>query len=337
MQDKITVIIPVYNVQQYLSKCLDSVINQTYKNLEIIVINDGSTDKSCEICNYYKEKDNRIILINQENQGVSIARNNGVSVATGKYIGWVDSDDWIELDMFSTLYENIITYCADISTCERTFVENIGNIKINDNIEGETITIYTGFHIIKHNVFRSALFNKLFKHYLFNDIVFPKNKQDDDVFVMHKILDKAKKVVSTSQSKYYYFMRTNGLTHSPFTPSQLDLIEAFIDRYEYLTSKYMDVEMEKIGRQMIFVGLIDCINSALKYHVVDIYIEDIQRMIDKVKKYDVSNCMLTPAQEKIMKLIFDNIKKYVFFRKLSVNKLKDKEREYINGGLEIMS
>ena len=126
---KISVIIPVYNVERFLKKCLESVINQTLSDLEIICINDGSTDKSLSILNSFAQKDNRIIVINQDNQGQSCARNAGLSIATGKYIGFVDSDDWIDLDFYEKLYNTAKKYNADIAAAGikrlRTYKWNI--------------------------------------------------------------------------------------------------------------------------------------------------------------------------------------------------------------------
>ena len=115
MTEKITVIVPVYNVENYLNKCLDSLINQTYKNLEIIVINDGSIDNSGEICQEYAQKDNRIVYIEKENGGQSEARNMGLDRMTGSYVAFVDSDDWVELDYVEILYKKITEYQADIA------------------------------------------------------------------------------------------------------------------------------------------------------------------------------------------------------------------------------
>ena len=115
MTEKITVIVPVYNVENYLNKCLDSLINQTYKNLEIIVINDGSTDNSGEICQEYAQKDNRIIYVEQENGGLSDARNAGLERMTGSYVTFVDSDDWVEPDYVEVLHNKLIGYQADIA------------------------------------------------------------------------------------------------------------------------------------------------------------------------------------------------------------------------------
>ena len=112
---KISIIVPVYNVEKYLERCLDSLINQTLKDIEIICINDGSTDNSSEILKEYAKKDSRIIIINQNNQGISVARNNGMNKAKGKYIGFVDSDDWVDLDFFEKLYKAAEKHNAQIA------------------------------------------------------------------------------------------------------------------------------------------------------------------------------------------------------------------------------
>ena len=108
MRDSISIIVPVYNVEKYLEKCIDSILNQSYQNLEIILIDDGSTDNSGSICDEYKKKDQRVQVIHQKNQGQSSARNAGLNIAKGSYIGFVDSDDWIEQNMYEKLYKNII-------------------------------------------------------------------------------------------------------------------------------------------------------------------------------------------------------------------------------------
>lgn len=111
----ISIIIPIYNTQQYLSRCLESVINQTYKNLEIILINDGATDNSLSICQKYKSKDSRIVLLNQQNSGQALARNNALDIAKGDYIAFIDSDDWVSLDYIQALYNHVFSYSADIA------------------------------------------------------------------------------------------------------------------------------------------------------------------------------------------------------------------------------
>lgn len=112
--EKISIVIPIYNTEQYLDKCVDSVLNQTYKNLEVILVDDGSTDDSGKICDYYAAKDQRVVIIHQRNQGNNVARKNGVKIANGDYVGFVDSDDWIEPDMYQCMVDNIKKNNADI-------------------------------------------------------------------------------------------------------------------------------------------------------------------------------------------------------------------------------
>lgn len=138
---KISIIIPIYNVEQYLSRCLDSVTNQTYSNLEIILINDGSKDSCLEICKDYQKRDSRIIIIDKINEGVSVARNTGIETATGKYIGFVDPDDWIEPDMYENMYNTIEKYKCSIAFCnyskDRKNRRSYKTIKTKKNVLGK--------------------------------------------------------------------------------------------------------------------------------------------------------------------------------------------------------
>ena len=197
---KISVIVPVYNVENYISKCIESIINQTYANLEIIIVDDGSTDKSGDICNYYAKKDERIIHIHQENQGMSIARNNALDIAKGEYIGFVDSDDWIEPNMYYTLYDNAIAYDADISMCNFYYVYNSGQKSPYSN-ENDDIKVLDGIYKIAHNIRLSnnCIWNRLYKRHLFDDIRFPEWKTFEDVFIMHRVIDNANKLVLSSK------------------------------------------------------------------------------------------------------------------------------------------
>ena len=129
----ISIIIPVYNVEKYLAKCLDSVLNQTYKNLEIILVDDGSKDNSGAICDEYAKRDNRIIVVHQKNSGVSKARNLGMSMATGDYIGFIDSDDTIEANMYEVLLKNAIESGAEISYCGLKQIQLDGKIDYSNN------------------------------------------------------------------------------------------------------------------------------------------------------------------------------------------------------------
>ena len=319
---KISVIIPVYNVEKYIKKCLDSVINQTYGNLEIIVINDGSTDESGSICDYYSKTDDRIILVHQENQGVSKARNNGIDIASAAYIGFVDSDDWIEADMFSSLYENCIAYDADISTCSSYDVDLHGNITNSSYIDlddrivsnsqylhlskekkysGSKI-ILEGFDKIKNCNNMGAVWGKLYRKHLFSDIKFPEGKIHEDIFTNHKLIDKANRIVVSMKYGYYYVARSNSIMNSPFHVGSLDHIEACIDKYDYTSSKYPTLEKE--CRRDIFSALLNCMFKAYENSTIEKYKENLNEAIDKVRHYDVNNCGLHAEQENILKLLF---------------------------------
>ena len=127
-KEKITIVVPIYNAEKYLERCIKSILDQTYENLEIILVNDGSTDKSLEICEKFKAEDNRIIIINKENGGVSSARNKGIDAATGKFIIFIDADDYIEKEMFEVLEEDLFKNNVDISMCGFRTVYVNGNI-----------------------------------------------------------------------------------------------------------------------------------------------------------------------------------------------------------------
>ena len=146
--NKVSIIIPVYNVQKYLRKCLDSIVNQTFKNIEIIIINDGSSDNSLNICKEYSKKDKRINIINKHNEGVSKARNTGLLYATGEYISFIDSDDWVEQNMIEELYNSITSNKADLCICNF--------IKENKNKRD----------YIKSNINQKILIGKEIKDYL---------------------------------------------------------------------------------------------------------------------------------------------------------------------------
>lgn len=137
----ISIVIPVYNVEKYLSRCLESILSQSLKELEIIVVNDGSTDNSLEICRYYQKKDSRIIIIDKINEGVSIARNTGIENASGKYIGFVDPDDWIEKNMYENMYNTIEKYKCSIAFCNYSKDSRLGStiktLKVNKDFLGK--------------------------------------------------------------------------------------------------------------------------------------------------------------------------------------------------------
>lgn len=214
MNDLLSLIIPVYNIDQYISRCLDSLINQTYKNLEIIIVDDGSTDNTASIIDGYAKKDKRIIIIHKKNEGVSLARIAGMEKANGKYVGFVDGDDIAEKDMFEMLMKNAKEYDADISHCgyvmdfpdgHSDFYYNTGKIIIQDNKSG-LIDLLSG------QIVEPSLNNKIYKKKIINSFI--KNKKMDyniknleDLLTNYYLFNESNCSIYEDICKYHYTLR----------------------------------------------------------------------------------------------------------------------------------
>ena len=207
-EPKISVIVPVYKVEKYLDRCVESIVNQTYKNLEIILVNDGSPDNCPAMCDAWAEKDERIKVIHKENGGVSSARNAALEVATGDYIGFVDSDDWIEPDMYEYLISLMLDNDAQIACVqEMTVDESNCDVKISN--DDEIIEKYDYIGILSHAV-TPYLCTKLYSKCLFDDLPdLPTNlKMSEDAMLNHFLFKKCKTMAWSNQKKYYYFRHT---------------------------------------------------------------------------------------------------------------------------------
>lgn len=247
---KLSVIIPVYNTEKYIDKCLFSVCNQTYKNLEIIIVNDGTLDNSEEIINKYLNLDSRIVYLKKENGGLSSARNFGLLHATGDFFAFVDSDDFIELDMYESMmkYSNnadiIISghYIFDGKTETISGIKNYSPLTLNSQ---EAL-----IELCKNKYIESHVWDKLYKKDLFDNICFPLNKNYEDIYIMHKLFEKAKSIVHINNPKYYYVKRSNSISHVDSLKNITDLFDALFQRYEYL-KKYCNKEMNLIQEAVI--------------------------------------------------------------------------------------
>ena len=265
MDDKITVIVPVYNVENYLRKCLDSIIAQTYKNIEIIVVNDGSTDASGQICQEYTQIDNRIVYIEKENGGLSEARNVGLDKMTGSYVTFIDSDDWIEQDYIETLYKKIVEYQADIA---------VGNYySYNEDEETYYFHIYGDSYYEKvydnisifENLYESqemksfaliSAWGKLYKAKLFDYLRFDKGKLGEDGYFNQKMYLSVNKVVYLNKGLYAYRQRSGSITKTWTEKWMHALVDAMSERITLLAN--MGYPLEKhlaVYRQMLEVSL----------------------------------------------------------------------------------
>ena len=240
----ISVVVPLYNVEKYLPYSIEQIINQTYTNLEIILVNDGSTDNSKLICERYKNKDKRIKLINQQNKGLSVARNVGIENATGDYISFIDSDDIISIKFYEVLYKLLVETNSDIAECvfkeisEQDVFNNKYDLDNTNDLSYSIVDLLGAFHRIhneKISVIRKAsiVCNKLYKKNLFDDIRFPEGKRYEDDFTIYKIINKINQLVSTEKVLYYYVQRENSIMHQPFSLKRLDALEAYDNHVEF--------------------------------------------------------------------------------------------------------
>lgn len=246
----ISIVVPVFNVEDRLNQCIKSIINQTYDNLEIILVNDGSTDKSLEICKKYENIDNRIKLISIDNNGVSNARNVGIKNATGKYIGFVDSDDYIDDDMFELLYRGIEDNNGDLSIIgyqiETTNNKVIKNTNLNYNKNIEIMTKNQAYEkILDKNLFQGYCWNKLFKAELLKDILFDVNIYIcEDLLFVCEYLQRCNTIVYNSKNCYHYIYYSNSSWNSLYLSKWVTIL----DSYERIINIYknLNINLETI-------------------------------------------------------------------------------------------
>ena len=241
MMKKISVIVPVYNIEQYIGACIESIIGQVYKNLQIILVDDGSTDTSGKICDAYKEKDNRIIVIHQRNEGLSAARNKGMSLAEGELLGFVDGDDIIHPQMYEQLQKSMEINQADIvECCVKDIYDNtkmaFPSIKSQDEI------ITSGEEALKRLLSvkwkepypRYAVWSKLYKREVVENEKFPVGSIHEDVCFDTKIFLKAKCYVVLKEELYFYRKRRNSITNTAFSNRDLDKLIQMEEAMEFL-------------------------------------------------------------------------------------------------------
>ena len=237
MSEKISVVVPIYKVEKYLKKCVDSLISQTYQDLEIILVDDGSPDACPAICAEYAKKDSRIKVIHKENGGLSSARNMGLDVASGEYVTFIDSDDFLASNACEYLLGLIKKYDADFAMCSVARCKE-GEESIN-NKASEKITLVEGDDVLSQ--LQSTTIDllciacaKLYKRELFDDIRYPLGRVHEDEFVLHKCLYKTKRFVHSSLPLYNYLIRGDSIMSSRNDKELTDALDAFGDRYEFL-------------------------------------------------------------------------------------------------------
>lgn len=235
----VSIIVPIYKVESYLQRCLDSIVNQSYTNLEIILVDDGSPDACPQICDEYATRDNRIVVIHKNNGGLSDARNAGLDISKGKYISFVDSDDWIDTQYVETLLALITTENSDIA-----FGENkpfYTNYSTRDKKKQYFVTNYTQLESLealfsKNLVSHTVSWGKLYKRELFINVRFPVGRFHEDEFTTYILFSKSSKITYTNACLYYYRQRANSITSSAHNEDFICAREqqlAFFKRYHF--------------------------------------------------------------------------------------------------------
>jgi len=265
----ISIIVPIYNTANYLEKCIDSVLKQSYNNLEVILVNDGSTDNSIEICKKYHKIDNRISIIDKKNGGLASARNAGLDIAKGNYYGFIDSDDYIHPNMFEELINALTKYNADISMCGRTIVRN--------NKEHSLFTlnnpaVWSGKEafsklLLWDNIDTSSC-DKLFKKNLFKEKRFPFGMIGEDAYIIPEIISNANILVHIGKPMYYWFQRSDSISNSmPTIKSFSDLMKSYKKIAGYSRDKYPDLcaRSDHYFLKPIFWMVLRCYGSRRKF------------------------------------------------------------------------
>lgn len=250
MIPEISIIVPIYNVEKYLPKCIDSILTQTFTNFELILVDDGSKDKSGEICDGYAKEDIRIKVIHQKNGGVSAARNSGVEYASGNFVGFVDPDDYIDKNMYKNMHELCKNNNSDIAVC-----------KLGREVEGKLINKNNGVdelvrkfdnvkameELFKGVLYRFSLCNKLFHKSCFNNVKFPEGRIHEDLSTTYKLFANAKSVVYTSYIGYIYVKRKESILTSKYNEKRLQAFIGWDEILKFISENYITIKEQVVA------------------------------------------------------------------------------------------
>ena len=306
----VSILVPIYNAEAYISQCLKSILGQTYPVLQVILIDDGSTDNSFAICQEYANSDSRIELYHQENQGVATTRNNLLEKVRGDYVLFIDADDWVEPDMVESLVNLAETHNADIVTCKNVTNDSVcqkDSIELDVWNQEETI-----YHFLRHIILNGSLWNKLIRTRLLNGIKFqPDISYGEDALFCWRVLQRTQKVVQTSAQYYHYRMNNDSISHSEWTPQKKG--SNHIVWYQITSDtksfwiNYLDVVLVRSALEDMW-ALYYASASGYKYDIhIQIRQQNIRRNICKILKSDIAST---------------NMKLYAFIASISYGLLK---------------
>lgn len=245
MPDKVSVVVPIYKVEKYLNRCIDSILNQTYKNIEVILVNDGSPDRCGSIAEEYAAADPRIKVIHKENGGLSDARNAGIQHVTGNYTMFVDSDDWLASNAIDMLMTAFKRYKADV--VQSAFYYAYEDYLLFDHTqyspEGKPVILNRKslmYELVKNDRVKNFAWGKLYKTSILQGIPFKKGVLFEDVFWAHQVMDRVRKFILINQPLYFYLQRSDSIVAS-YTPRNLDILAGLKERHKFIEEKYQDL------------------------------------------------------------------------------------------------
>ena len=287
MGDLVSIVVPVYNVKPFLKRCIDSLIKQTYNNIEIIIVDDGSTDGSGELCDEIKKKSQKIKVIHQENGGLSAARNTGMRYIKGKYIFFLDSDDYIKETAIEKMVNALIENDLDVICCNRILFWDNNKEKIQYKQISNVLVMDSKEAIVqmnKYNYFDMSAHSKLFKKELFDNIVFPVGKLSEDMFIMYKIFELSNRIGYISEPLLYYYQRKGSISKSK--KINFDFVEACNEQLTYVSRKYPDLKSYMKG---VYIVSNLTIYNAVIGNGGKVSKEDLARIKENINKYYSKN------------------------------------------------
>ena len=317
---EISIIVPVYNVEKYLENCIESILNQTFKDFELILVDDGSTDNSGKICDIYEKKDYRIKVIHKNNGGLSSARNIGLDIASGKYIGFVDGDDNIHPKMYEILYNLIKKYKSDISCCNYkkiydVFKDEYENVSLLEVIEMSNIEAIKNLYDKEIGVKLVIACNKLYRKNLFDNIRYKVGRVHEDEFMAHRILYNSKKITYVDNELYYYLQREGSIMSKKSYKRKVDTLLSKSDRMRFcnkvgLTSmsdnicKTYEFEFFNLYKQLLNEGSenAEFLKEIRRDFILNLYILLRQKDIHIKEKI---SCLIFAISPKVYRICFN--------------------------------
>ncbi len=246
----ISIIVPVFNVEAYVERCIESLILQSYQNIEIIIVDDGSTDNSGKICDKYRERDSRIKVIHKQNGGLADARNTGLDKAKGEYIAFVDSDDWVAADYVNEMYKVLVLNDSDIAVCK---FQKVSHNRVISHRSNEIQKVYVREEAVKQLLYQkisTSVCGKLYKIDLWNGMRFPVHRLYEDVEPSYFIFNKCKKIVCVNRILYFYYLRNNSIVNQKFSIQKMDYVENCKNLLKAVKVDYPQFESAAISRLM---------------------------------------------------------------------------------------